>query len=67
MRIESKQVLERGLFLSQQLKHHLFDALYHAVAIEHGAMLITSDDAYFARALRLGNIKLLVNLSFPVN
>lgn len=64
-RIETKQVLERGVLLSKQLKHHLFDTLYHAIAIEHGATLITADDSYFVKAFRLGNIKLLVNLPLP--
>ncbi len=60
-RQSSKRVLERAVLLSGQLKHHLFDTLYHAVALEHGATLITADDAYFAKAFRLGNIKLLTN------
>jgi predicted nucleic acid-binding protein len=64
-RIESTEVLERAVSLSRQLKHHLSDTLYHAIAIEHGATLITADEAHFAKAFRLGNIKLLVNLSFP--
>jgi predicted nucleic acid-binding protein len=64
-RIESTEVLERALTLSRQLSHHLSDTLYHAIAIEHGATLITADEAHFAKAFRLGNIKLLVNLSFP--
>ncbi len=64
-RIESTEVLKRAVSLSRQLKHHLSDTLYHAIAIEHGATLITADEAHFAKAFRLGNIKLLVNLSFP--
>ncbi len=51
--------------LSVQLKHHLFDTLYHAVALENDATLITADDAYFAKAYRLGKIKLLT--SFATN
>jgi predicted nucleic acid-binding protein len=64
-RIESTEVLERALTLSRQLKHHLSDTLYHAIAIEHDATFITADEAYLAKAFRLGSIKLLVNLSFP--
>jgi predicted nucleic acid-binding protein len=45
--------------LSSQLKHHLFDTLYHAVALECGATLLTADEAYFAKARRLGGIKML--------
>jgi len=52
-----------GASLSPQLKHHFFDTLYHAIAIEQGAMLITADDSYFAKAFRLGNIKLLTSFT----
>ena len=52
-----------GASLSRQLKHHFFDTLYHAIAIEQGAMLITADDSYFAKAFRLGNIKLLTSFT----
>jgi len=52
-----------GASLSRQLKHHFFDTLYHAIAIEQGAMLITADNSYFAKAFRLGNIKLLTSFT----
>jgi predicted nucleic acid-binding protein len=52
---------ERAAQLSVQLKHHLFDTLYHAAVLEHEATLITADEIYFAKARRLGNIKLLSN------
>jgi predicted nucleic acid-binding protein len=52
-----------GVRLSRQLRHHTFDTLYHATALEHGATLITADDNYFAKAFRLGNIKLLTTFS----
>jgi hypothetical protein len=42
----------------------MFDTLYHAMALENEATLVTADDAYFAKAYRLGNIKLLTN--YPV-
>jgi len=48
-----------GARLSRQLKHHMFDTLYHAIALENEATLVTADDAYFAKACRLGNIKML--------
>jgi predicted nucleic acid-binding protein len=59
----SKRVHERATQLSNQLKHHFFDTLYHAVALEHGATLITADEVYFAKAYRLGNIVLLTNFA----
>jgi predicted nucleic acid-binding protein len=64
-RQSSKRVHERAVLLSKQLRHHMFDTLYHAVAIEHGVTLITADDAYFAKALRLGNIAMLLNYTAP--
>jgi predicted nucleic acid-binding protein len=54
---------KRAAHLSVQLKHHLFDTLYHAVALENDATLVTADDAYFAKAYRLGNIKLLTSFA----
>ena len=39
----------------------MFDTLYHAIALEQGAALITADDIYFAKAFRLGNVRLLMN------
>ncbi|MGO8954385.1 MAG: type II toxin-antitoxin system VapC family toxin [Rhodomicrobium sp.] len=59
---EAVEVYERAAELSQ-LKHHHFDTLYHAVALENGATLITADDSYFAKAYRLGNIRLLTNFT----
>lgn len=47
--------------LSVVMNHHLFDTLYHAVAIEHDAVLITSDERYFHKARGLGSIQLLTN------
>lgn len=41
------------------LRHHLFDTIYHAVAIEHGIDLITADEHYYRKAHRIGNIVLL--------
>jgi predicted nucleic acid-binding protein len=45
------------------LDHHLFDTLYHAVALEQGATLITADEAYFAKAKDLGSITRLADFA----
>ena len=45
--------------LSQQLNHHLFDTLYHAVALLSGGIFITDDRKYYRKAQSLGAIKLL--------
>lgn len=50
------EVLERAGRLAVQLPHHLFDTLYHAVALEHDALLVTADGAYQSKARGLGNI-----------
>jgi hypothetical protein len=45
--------------MSIALKHHLFDTLYHAVALEEQATLVTADEVYFGKAKDLGAIQLL--------
>ncbi len=54
-------VMKRALDLAISLNHHLFDTLYHAVALEVGATLVTADKTYFDKAKGLGNIALLAN------
>ena len=57
--VNGRNLLTRAAKLSRILDHHLFDTLYHAVAIEQMATLITADERYFAKAKELGMIKLL--------
>jgi predicted nucleic acid-binding protein len=57
--VSSRGVYRRAADLSIALKHHLFDTLYHAVALEEGATLVTADEAYFNKAKNLGAIQLL--------
>jgi predicted nucleic acid-binding protein len=53
-------VYARAMQLSAQLKHHLFDTLYHAVALEtDGATLLTADKTYAQKAGPLGRVMLL--------
>jgi predicted nucleic acid-binding protein len=43
--------------LAMELQHHLFDTLYHAVALEaDGATLITADERYYRKAEPRGRI-----------
>jgi predicted nucleic acid-binding protein len=60
---DSQGVLARGLSLSAQLNHHLFDTLYHAVALEENATLITADRRYYDKAQNVGSIMLLENFT----
>jgi len=47
----------RAISLATQLNHHLFDTLYHALALENpGAMFVTADRRYFDKAKYVGQI-----------
>lgn len=48
--------------LAQQYQHHLFDTLYHAVALETDSLLITADEKYWQKAKAHGHIELLHNI-----
>lgn len=48
--------------LAQQYQHHLFDTLYHAVALETDSLLITADEKYWQKAKAHGHIELLRNI-----
>jgi predicted nucleic acid-binding protein len=50
-------VLRRGVELAIELKQHLFDTFYHAVALETPAtILITADERYLRAARAQGRI-----------
>jgi predicted nucleic acid-binding protein len=50
-------VLRRGVELATELKQHLFDTYYHAVALETtDTVLITADDRYLRAARAKGRI-----------
>ena len=52
--------------LARSLGHHLFDTLYHAVALEtEGASLVTADEHYHRKASARGSIVLLNGFSLP--
>ena len=57
--VDNWEVYLRAAKMSVELNHHLFDTLYHAVALEHGAEFITADKQYFNKARSLGSITLL--------
>ncbi|MDE2256369.1 MAG: type II toxin-antitoxin system VapC family toxin, partial [Xanthomonadaceae bacterium] len=44
--VDDAVVMLRAIELSVQTNHHLFDTIYHAVAIEHGIDLVTADEHY---------------------
>lgn len=52
----------RAITLACQLEHHLFDTLYHALALSvPGAVLVTADRRYFDKAQHLGQIAWLAD------
>ncbi len=57
---DDPNVIRRATSLAIETNHHLFDALYHAVALEHeDALLVTADDRYYRKAERYGMIAAL--------
>jgi predicted nucleic acid-binding protein len=61
-------VYEQACHLSVELKHHLFDTLYHAVALQSSdTVFITADTQYFRKAAKLGQIIELKNFPYQVD
>jgi predicted nucleic acid-binding protein len=58
MTIENNaNIYQMAIRLSIELNHHLFDTLYHAVALHTpGATLITADEAYYRKAQGMGKL-----------
>jgi predicted nucleic acid-binding protein len=55
----------RAIDIACQLNHHLFDTLYHAVALSvPNAVLVTADRRYFDKAKHLGQIAWLADFSW---
>jgi predicted nucleic acid-binding protein len=59
---DEPNVIRRATYLALDTSHHLFDTLYHAVALEHDdAVLVTADERYRLKAERFGMIAALHN------
>ena len=56
---DNLEIYHQASKMAIRLNHHLFDTLYHAVAINQQAILITADKKYYQKAKELGNIALL--------
>lgn len=57
---DSPTILAKAVALSRQYQHHLFDTLYHAVALcMPNTTLVTADQRYFRKASGEGSIVLL--------
>ena len=62
--IETPETYATALDLSIRYQHHLFDTLYHAVALHvPGASLVTADRRYYDKASGEGRIILLAEWS----
>lgn len=55
--IADVEVSQKACDLSASLAQHVFDTLYHAVALhESDAMLVTADERYYRQAHKVGRI-----------
>jgi predicted nucleic acid-binding protein len=55
--VDDPLVLRRGVELATELKQHLFDTYYHAVALETpDTVLVTADERYLRAAREKGRI-----------
>ena len=59
---DNPSVMRLAIELSAKLNHHLFDTLYHALALDAGIPLVTADIRYYCKAVHLGRIVLLSEL-----
>jgi predicted nucleic acid-binding protein len=65
--IDDPQVMARAVELAMRHKHHVFDTLYHAVALETpDALLVTADEVYLRKASGQGRIVGLATYSWTV-
>ena len=46
----------RAVAIAIELEHHLFDTLYHALALARRGVLVTADQRYLRKARALGGI-----------
>ena len=54
--LNTSSMYQTACRLALELDHHLFDTLYHAVALEAEAVLVTADERYFDKAQARGRI-----------
>lgn len=62
---DGPEMMVRACRLAIELEQHLFDTLYHAVALQsEDATLVTADERYLASAETLGRIERLSDCRF---
>lgn len=63
--LSTPETYATALDLALRYQHHLFDTLYHAVALHTpGAVLVTADERYYNKARQEGQISLLADFRF---
>lgn len=60
-------IYRRASRLAASLRHHLFDTLYHAVALELDALLVSADGPYLRKAKPLGSVTSLADWEMPAS
>jgi len=64
---DGPEIYTLAMDLAIRCQHHLFDTLYHAVALNtHGAKLVTADRRYYDKAFGFGQIVLLTDLKLAL-
>ncbi len=65
--LDTQEVYLTACKLSSRLDHHLFDTLYHAVALNlPDTLLITADERYYRKAEAVGHITLLKDICLSI-
>ena len=59
------ELYKRASCIAKQLDQHLFDTLYHALALANDALLVTADDRYLRKARPLGKVVALAEWKPP--
>lgn len=63
--VDTPEIYHIACGLSEKFKHHIFDTLYHAVAIYNGnTQFITADDKYYQKTNKQGSILRLADFTF---
>jgi len=61
------EIYATAMDLALRYEHHLFDTLYHAVALHTpGAVLVTADERYYDKTRLEGQISLLADFRFQI-
>ncbi len=53
---DGPEIYKRASAIARETRQHVFDTLYHAVALEHEVDLVTADIKYLNKAGKLGRL-----------